>query len=204
MAWRAADVLPSRPVAFRLDSVRSLGKAMVHRGRKTAPMQASEGLSASRHEDPPEGRLSIRRWYDLAPRLPGQLAIKSTHGLESRRFIEAVLWVAATDSTWSQLPKVYGNFHVVYQRFVRWTGMGVWELVDQSLQGDPRLPGLQRLVRQQKQIEARRGKRTANVQSADAGQAGIGLVARLDALEAKVLEMEERLLAMQPAAGSRD
>ena len=115
-------------------------------------------ISPSRQDDPPEGQLAIRKWHFLASRLPGQLAIKSVGGLSTRRFIEAVLWIAATDSTWPQLPKSYGNFHAVYQRFARWARLDVWDYVSTCLEGDPRLPALQRLVRQHLEIRRRRNK----------------------------------------------
>ena len=67
----------------------------------------------SRHDDPPQGRLTFRQWHYLASLLPGAVARKSSEGLDTRRFVEAVLWVASTDSTWVDLPKCYGNFHAV-------------------------------------------------------------------------------------------
>lgn len=169
---------------------------MTQRGKKTGEADFSNGLPQSRQDDPVEGRLSIRKWYDLAPRLPGQLAVKSVNGLESRRFIEAVLWVAATDATWPQLPKAYGNFHGVYQRFSRWARLDVWSHVYACLQGDPRLPGLQRLVRQQQEIEARRGPKTRQTPTSER-QTNAVLVARIHALEAR-LEIVEKLLHAAP------
>ncbi|HYM85810.1 MAG TPA: transposase [Pseudoxanthomonas sp.] len=165
---------------------------MTQRGKKTVGVESSNGLPQSRQDDPVEGRLSIRKWYDLAPRLPGQLAVKSVNGLESRRFIEAVLWVAATDSTWPQLPKAYGNFHGVYQRFSRWARLDVWNHVYACLQGDPRLPGLQRMVRQQQEIEARRGPKARQTSSTER-ETTAALAARIHALEAR-LETVEKLL----------
>ncbi|MET0581194.1 MAG: transposase [Pseudoxanthomonas sp.] len=131
---------------------------MAQRSTDAADAAVSGAISHSRQDDPPEGQLGVRKWYYLASRLPGQLAVKSVGGLSTRRFIEAVLWIAATDSTWPQLPKSYGNFHAVYQRFARWARLDVWDYVSTCLEGDPRLPALQRLVRQHLEIRRRRGK----------------------------------------------
>lgn len=169
-------------------------------------MPASGDVPHARQEDPIEGRLSIRKWYDLSSRLPGQLAAKSVNGLDTRRFIEAVLWVAATDSTWPQLPKSYGNFHIVYQRFARWTKLDVWDFVCTRLHGDPRLPALQHLVNRERDIQQRRDKKAAQAQL-KATDATAGSTERMRALEARVekLEMQLRgLLDALPNASKRD
>lgn len=166
---------------------------MVQRGKAAVETVVSAEGPQSRHEDPIEGRLSIRRWYDLSSRLPGQLAAKSVNGLDTRRFIEAVLWIAATESTWPQLPRSYGNFHVVYQRFVRWTKLDVWDYVCTRLHGDPRLPALQRLVRLEREIQERRETKAAQV-SRKAADDDADSTERLHALEARVAKMEALLL----------
>ncbi len=168
---------------------------MAQRGKAAIGTDATGEVPSSRHEDPIEGRLSIRRWYDLSSRLPGQLAGKSVNGLDTRRFIEAVLWIAATDSTWPQLPASYGNFHIVYQRFVRWTKLDVWDFVCTRLHGDHRLPALQRLVRQQRDILQRRDLKAAPKEAGAATES----MQRLHALEARVERMESLLLALLDA-----
>ena len=175
------------------------GRVMVQDGKAAVRTAATGEVSHSRHEDPIEGRLSIRRWYDLSSRLPGQLSAKSINGLDTRRFLEAVLWVAATDSTWSQLPKSYGNFHIVYQRFVRWTKLDVWDLVCSRLQGDARLPALQRLVRLEREIQQRRHIKTAET-TRKTLDANTESAERLHALEARVEKMEALLAGLLEAS----
>jgi transposase len=143
--------------------------------------------------------LPVRRWYFLASRLPGQLATKSIGGLSTRRFIEAVLWIAATDSTWPQLPKSYGNFHAVYQRFARWARLDVWDYVSTCLEGDPRLPALQRLVRQHLEIRRRRTKPAVPVPVEEAIPLVAGPVDRINELEARIAKMERLLHAVLEA-----
>ena len=59
----------------------------------------SPARSQSRHDDPPQGGITFRQWHYLASQLPGAVARRSSEGLDIRRFVEAVLWVASTDST---------------------------------------------------------------------------------------------------------
>ena len=179
---------------------------MAQRGKATVDTAVSGEAPQSRHDDPIEGRLSIRRWYDLSSRLPGQLAAKSVNGLDTRRFIEAVLWVAATDATWAQLPKSYGNFHIVYQRFARWTRLDVWDFVCTRLHGDPRLPALQRLVSQERNIQQRREIKAVHAQS-KATDATTESSERLRVLEARVEKLEtllRDLLNPSDHAGDQD
>lgn len=114
--------------------------------------------SQSRQDDPPDGRITFRQWHYLASLLPGKIAHSSGESLDTRRFIEAVLWVATTDSTWAELPRGYGNFHASYLRFTRWARLGIWEHVFDCLERDPRLPALQARVREYQKIRSRRSK----------------------------------------------
>lgn len=173
---------------------------MAQRSRDTANVIAPAGISHSRQDDPPEGQLPVRRWYFLASRLPGQLATKSIGGLSTRRFIEAVLWIAATDSTWPQLPKSYGNFHAVYQRFARWARLDVWDYVSTCLEGDPRLPALQRLVRQHLEIRRRRTKPAEQLAVAETVPSSVvAPTDRINELEARIARMERILRAVLKA-----
>ena len=119
--------------------------------------QLSQALAGSAEAlDPAEGRLTIHRWYRVVERLPAGTALRSVHGLTARRFVEAVLWVAVTDSTWQELPTCYGNHQAVYQRFTRWAKLHIWTVVSLQLEGDKRADALDRLVKQYEAIVARR------------------------------------------------
>ena len=134
------------------------GTAVAQHPTKSLLAANSPARSQSRHNDPPQGRITFRQWHSLAALLPGTVVRRSTEGLDTRRFVEAVLWVAAADSTWVDMPKCYGNFHAVYLRFASWTRLGIWAHVFDCLERDPRLPALQTRVREYQNIHNRRNR----------------------------------------------
>ena len=53
-----------------------------------------------------------------------------------RMFIEAVLYVARTGIPWRDLPKDFGTWDAVYNRFRRWEARGIWKQLWKRLQAD--------------------------------------------------------------------
>lgn len=45
----------------------------------------------------------------------------------ARRFVEGVHWILRSGSQWRLLPKGYGEWNHVYQRFRAWCEKGIWE-----------------------------------------------------------------------------
>ena len=66
-----------------------------------------------------------------------------THGPknDTRRFVDAVLFVARTGVPWRDLPERFGHWNAVWRRFDRWSRKGVWQEVFDALQ-DPDLEWL--------------------------------------------------------------
>ena len=71
--------------------------------------------------------LTDEAWAELAPVLA---TLKSRAGsppvLSDRLFIEAVLSLARTGTPWRDLPKDFGQWDAVYNRFRRWERRGIW------------------------------------------------------------------------------
>lgn len=67
-------------------------------------------------------------WAELSPLLPGQAGSCGVTATDTRRFVEAVLWLGRTGAPWRDLPPHLGNWHRVYVRFARWRDKGAWEL----------------------------------------------------------------------------
>jgi transposase len=66
-----------------------------------------------------------------------------THGPknDTRRFVDAVLFVARTGIPWRDLPERFGHWNAAWRRFDRWSRKGVWQKVFDALQ-DPDLEWL--------------------------------------------------------------
>jgi len=45
--------------------------------------------------------------------------------VDNMTFINALLYICENGCKWRRLPKVYGNWHVIYKRFNRWVKAGV-------------------------------------------------------------------------------
>ncbi len=61
--------------------------------------------------------------------LPGKEGDPGRSGNDNRLFIEGVLYVIKTGIPWRYLPKEYGKWYTVWQRFNRWSNKGTWDKV---------------------------------------------------------------------------
>jgi putative transposase len=81
--------------------------------------------------------LTDKAWEDIAKILA---EIKHKAGRppaqSDRMFIEAVLYVARTGIPWRDLPKKFGTWDAVYNRFRRWEARRIWKTLWERLQAD--------------------------------------------------------------------
>ena len=80
--------------------------------------------------------LKDEQWERIKDILPGKASDPGTTAENNRLFIEAVLWIARTGSPWRDLPKEFGAWHNVYNRFSRWCSKGKWNKVLDELNTD--------------------------------------------------------------------
>jgi len=79
--------------------------------------------------------LTNEEWARLLPLLPPSRGRKSLKG--DRRFISAVYWLTRTGCPWRDLPRRYGNWKSVYNRFNNWSKRGIWEHLFKAVQLEP-------------------------------------------------------------------
>jgi len=53
--------------------------------------------------------------------------------LVDRDFVEAVLYISRVGCPWRDLPKQFGDWNAVYQRFRRWEKRGIWKVLFEEL-----------------------------------------------------------------------
>jgi transposase len=46
---------------------------------------------------------------------------------------DGILWVLRTGAPWRDMPERYGNWNSVFVRFTRWSKLGVWDAVFETL-----------------------------------------------------------------------
>ena len=78
--------------------------------------------------------ISDERFERIAPLLPGKPSDPGRTARDNRLFLDAVLWIARTGAPWPALPKRFGKYNSVFQRFNRWAQRGVWERLFDALQ----------------------------------------------------------------------
>jgi len=72
----------------------------------------------------------FRRIERLLPKQRGNVKIPN------RAFLDAIIYRCKNGCSWRDLPKGFGNWHVIYMRFSRWTQNGVLDRVYAALSED--------------------------------------------------------------------
>jgi transposase len=76
--------------------------------------------------------LTDEQWRQIQQLLPTRPGPRSKRG--DRLFVNAVLYRAATGVPWRDLPKRFGPWKTVFNRFDAWSKRGAWEAVFKQLQ----------------------------------------------------------------------
>ncbi len=64
--------------------------------------------------------LTDAQWAKIEPLCSGKSTDRGQTAADNRLFLEAVLWIVRTGSPWRDLPKAFGNWNSIYQRYRRW------------------------------------------------------------------------------------
>lgn len=73
-----------------------------------------------------ECRLSDFQWLNIYGYLEAFPRLHTNNEERTRSFVEAVFWIVKSGAQWRLLPREYGDWNVVYQRFSDWAERGVW------------------------------------------------------------------------------
>lgn len=68
--------------------------------------------------------MTEEQWETIAPLLRQRTGRPSDRG--DRNFVNAVLWIAKTGAPWRDLPKRFGSWKTIYNRFHRWSQRDRW------------------------------------------------------------------------------
>jgi len=75
--------------------------------------------------------LSDDQWGRIAPLLPTD--VRGKDRADDRRVISGILHVLKSGCRWCDCPPEYGPATTIYNRFVRWAELGVWERLFREL-----------------------------------------------------------------------
>jgi len=81
-------------------------------------------------------KLREDQWARVYAFLRAQPGIYTGQEASTRRFVEAVLWMARAGSSWRLVPDEVGKWNSIYKRFARWQEKGVWEALLDHLAAD--------------------------------------------------------------------
>ena len=81
--------------------------------------------------------LTDAQWRRIERLVPGKKGDKGRPGEDNRLFVDAVLWLARAGAPWRDLPKEFGHWNSVFQRFRQWAKKGVWERIFNALVENP-------------------------------------------------------------------
>ena len=76
------------------------------------------------------GDLTAAEWVLVEPDLP--LGVSGPIA-ELRRYFDAVMWRFRTGSPWRDVPKEYGGWSTIYDRFRMWARAGVFETLMEAM-----------------------------------------------------------------------
>src|SRR5258708_21224490 len=67
-----------------------------------------------------------RQWRRIEGLAAGKEGDRGRSGDDNRLLVDAVLWSAAAEAPWRDLPDDFGKWNSVFTRFRRWAKNGVW------------------------------------------------------------------------------
>lgn len=87
-------------------------------------------MSLRRHE------LTDESWERISPLLPPETGRRGRRSKSNRLIVNGIVWILETGAPWRDLPKRFGPWKTVYNRFLQWSKTGIWAKVLNELSKD--------------------------------------------------------------------
>ena len=81
--------------------------------------------------------LTDAQWSRIEPHCLGKARDPGRTGGDGRLFMEAVLWIARTNSPWRDLPEAFGNWNTVFKQLRHWVNADVFKRIFDTVSGEP-------------------------------------------------------------------
>ena len=81
--------------------------------------------------------LTDAQWAKMEPHRLDKPSDPGRSGTDNRRFVEAVLWIARTGSSWRDLPEEFGKWNTVFKRFRDWVKADVFQALSDAVSKQP-------------------------------------------------------------------
>ena len=81
----------------------------------------------------PTYRLSDDQWQQIQNLLPANDR-RGGQWKDHRQMIDAILWALSDGGRWRNIPREFGPWQSVYDRFRNWTRKGLWDKILRHLQ----------------------------------------------------------------------
>ena len=83
--------------------------------------------------------LSDREWARIEPLMPR--GRRGAHRVDDRRVISGIVYMLRSGARWRDCPAAYGPHTTVYNRFNRWSRLGIWFEMFERLTGSSGIIG---------------------------------------------------------------
>lgn len=80
--------------------------------------------------------LNDDQWNKIKDSFPGKQGDPGRSGIDNRKFIDGVMWIARNGARWRSLPSEYGKWSTAHKRFIRWSKKGIWQIIFNTLAVD--------------------------------------------------------------------
>ena len=83
--------------------------------------------------------LSDAEWTRIEPLMPR--GRRGAHRVDDRRVISGIVYMLRSGARWRDCPAAYGPYTTVYNRFNRWSRLGIWFEMFERLTGSSGIIG---------------------------------------------------------------